>query len=86
LGERRAGDALKFDCSANKVLAEKLSYSRHPLLQGSFKMWSQTPETEERDLVTANDRGVIVPHEVISELDIRGLERGCSNPHEPCGP
>ncbi len=31
-----------------------------------------------RDLVTANNRGDIVPHDVISELDFRELKRGCS--------
>jgi hypothetical protein len=30
-----------------------------------------------RDLVTANNRGGIVPHDFISELDIRGLKGSC---------
>jgi len=40
------------------------------------------PNSEDRgrDLVTANNRGRIVHHDVISELDIRELERGCFNP------
>ncbi len=40
-------------------------------------MWSQTPKTEEGTfLVTANNRGGIVHHDVISESDIRELKRG----------
>ena len=40
------------------------------------------PNSEDRgrDLVTANNRGGIVHHDVISELDIRGLQQGCFHP------
>jgi len=36
-------------------------------------MWSQSPKTEERDLVTSNNRGGIVAHNFASQLDISKL-------------
>src|SRR6266513_1310775 len=58
----------------------KLLLPRLPSLQDSITMRSQTPQDRGRDLVTANNRGGIVHHDVISELDIRGLQQGCFHP------
>src|SRR6266853_651812 len=80
LRERRRGAGLRSCWATNEVPAQNFSYPRLPSLQDSITTWSQARPDRGRDLVTANNRSGIVPHDVIPELDIRKLKRGCFNP------
>ena len=53
----------------------KLLLSPATIVKGQHHDVERNSQDRGRDLVTANNRGSIVPHDVISELDIRELER-----------
>ena len=71
---------------AEVLLVQEQSIRRKLLLSPAAIITAQHHDVEQisqdrgRDLVTANSRGGIVPHDFTSALDIRALELGCSNP------
>jgi hypothetical protein len=58
----------------------KLLLSPDTILTGQHHDVEPNSQDRGRDLVIANNRSGIVPHDVIPELDIRKLKRGCFNP------
>src|SRR6267143_4309897 len=80
--------ALRFTRAAKRRWAElllghergtrrKLLLSPAAILTGRHHDVEPNSQDRGRDLVTANNRGGIVPHDVISELEICELKRGC---------
>ena len=86
--KKKNEQALRFTRAANRRGTEvllghergtrqKLLLSPATILTGQHHDVEPISQDRGRDLVNANNRGGIVPHDVISELDICKLKRGC---------